>query len=103
MKYIEKVIRILSFIVLILSLVGVVFIFMTKPLDNNDPIHMNFMYRFIFTYDFRIPVLMVILSLVVLLIRRTKKSALALIFSVVSLSYTVMFIYMLAETIGQIS
>lgn len=103
MKYIEKVIRILSFIVLILSLVGVVFIFMNKPLDNNDPMHMNFMYRFIFTYDFRIPIIMFLISLIVFIIRRSKKNGITFTLSIVSLSYTVMFIYMIAETIGQIS
>ncbi|WP_143224696.1 hypothetical protein [Acholeplasma laidlawii] len=76
---------------------------MNKPLDNNDPMHMNFMYRFIFTYDFRIPIIMFLISLIVFIIRRSKKNGITFTLSIVSLSYTVMFIYMIAETIGQIS
>ena len=75
---------------------------MNKSIGNNDPIHMNFMSRFIFTYDFRIPIIMFLISLIVFIIRRSKRSGITFTLSIVSLSYTVMFVYMIAETIGHI-
>lgn len=102
-KTLGKIHTALNILVLFLSMIGVLFIFMNKPIENNDPIHMNFMSRFIFTYDFRIPIIMFLISLIVFIIRRSKRSGITFTLSIVSLSYTVMFIYMIAETIGQIS
>ncbi|MBG0762790.1 hypothetical protein IY230_04100 [Acholeplasma laidlawii] len=102
-KTLGKIHIALTILVLFLSMIGVLFIFMNKSIGNNDPIHMNFMSRFIFTYDFRIPIIMFLISLIVFIIRRSKRSGITFTLSIVSLSYTVMFVYMIAETIGQIS
>ena len=102
-KILGKIHIALTILVLFLSMIGVLFIFMNNSIGNNDPIHMNFMSRFIFTYDFRIPIIMFLISLIVFIIRRSKRSGITFTLSIVSLSYTVMFVYMIAETIGQIS